>query len=135
LRFSDDGQRASYLCASGGKTYEADLVPLPPLQAQMRSTFSGTVNRTNTPIKVYLAPDRESGILTETSKSGDTVVTFTGIWNGDTLHAVTGAVISKPERVQWQPESFTLRVGDEGRHISYVCDNAGQTLTAELIAP
>ena len=36
----------------------------------------------------------------------DTIVVFTGIWDGDTMHAVTGEVVSKPEKVRWKPESF-----------------------------
>lgn len=135
LQFSPDGQRATYQSVSGGHTYRAELSPLPQLLARLSPVYKGSVLPGNTPIRVSLAADRTSGILTETSKSGDTVVTFTGLWDGDTLRAVTGEIVSKPERVRWQPESFTLRPDREARTLSYSCNDGGKILTATLAVP
>jgi hypothetical protein len=83
-------------------------------------------------LTINLAADRKSGTMTQSSKSGDTVVRFTGIWDGDILRAVTNEVISKPESIQWKPESFTLRFAEGGKHGSYECNSEGRLYTAEL---
>ena len=132
LRFSDDGRQATYECVASGKTYFADLAAQSQFLARLASVYQGTVGSTKIPIKIAIAADRKSGVLTETSKSGDTVVAFTGVWDDRTFRAVTGDVISKPEKVQWKPESFALQFSEDGRHVSYSCNDAGQTLTADL---
>jgi hypothetical protein len=135
LRFSDDGRQAGYECVAGGRTYVANLSAQSELLARVAPIYKGTVLPNNTPIKITIAADRRTGTLAETTKSGDTVVAFTGIWDGDTLHAVTGEVISKPEKVQWRPESFSLRITGNGRRASYSCKDEGKILTAELSGP
>jgi hypothetical protein len=88
-----------------------------------------------TPLTVNLAVDRKSGTMTQTSKSGDTVVKFNGVWDGTTLRAVTDAVIAKPNNTQWKPESFRLRFADDWKRGSYECDSEGNLYTAELSSP
>ena len=88
-----------------------------------------------TPLTINLAVDRKSGTMTQTSKSGDTVVKFNGVWDGTTLRAVTDAVIAKPNNTQWKPESFTLRFADDWKRGSYECDSEGNLYTAELSSP
>ena len=82
-----------------------------------------------------MAADHNSGTMTQSSRSGDTVVRFSGIWDGDILRAVTNEVISKPKNVQWQPESFTLRFADDGKRGTYECNSEGRLYTAELSPP
>jgi len=135
LQFAQDGQRATYQCAANGHTYRADLAPLPELLARLTTVYKGTVMPGNMPIRISLAADRKSGTLTETSKSGDTIVTFTGLWDGEVLHVVTGEVVSKPEKVRWRPESFTLRASPDARSLTYTCNDQGNILTANLSAP
>jgi hypothetical protein len=73
--------------------------------------------------------------MTQGSKSGDLVVKFNGVWDGPILRAVSGEVISKPKNIQWQPESFTLRLGEDGKRGTYECNSEGHLYTAELVAP
>ena len=73
--------------------------------------------------------------MTQSSKSGDVVVRFNGVWDGTTLHAVTDEVLAKPPNVKWDPESFTLRFEAGGRSGSYECNAGGHTYTAQLSAP
>ena len=73
--------------------------------------------------------------MTQTSKSGDTVVKFNGIWDGDTLRAVTNEVIAKPKNIQWNPESFTIRLAEQGKRAFYECNSDDRLYTAELSAP
>jgi TonB family protein len=70
--------------------------------------------------------------MTQSSKSGDTVVRFNGIWDGDILRAVTNEVISKPKNVQWEPESFTLHFANDGKTATYECLADGKTYVADL---
>ncbi|MGZ5004508.1 MAG: hypothetical protein ACXV8H_03225, partial [Chthoniobacterales bacterium] len=67
--------------------------------------------------------------------SGNTVVRFTGVWDGDILRAVTSEVISKPANIEWKPESFTLTFAEDGRSGWYECIDAGHTYAAQLSAP
>jgi hypothetical protein len=62
-------------------------------------------------------------------------VRFAGIWDGTTLRAVTGDVVAKPPKVQWQPESFTLRFDPDGKRGTYECVSEGKTYTADLATP
>jgi hypothetical protein len=99
------------------------------IRAQGEDSGSGT------PLTINLAVDRKSGTMTQTSKSGDTVVKFNGVWDGTTLRAVTDEVITKPENTQWRPESFTLRFAEDWKRGSYECNSEGSFYTAELSPP
>lgn len=99
------------------------------IRAQGEHSDSGT------PLTINLAVDRKSGTMTQTSKSGDTVVKFNGVWDGTTLRAVTDAVIAKPKNSQWKPESFTLRFAEDWKRGSYDCNSEGSLYTAELSPP
>src|SRR5207237_1226013 len=101
LKFSEDGQRAAYQCVADGKNYNADLSAQSEFFTRIAPLYKGKISPGDTPIGIAIGANRKSGILTETTKSGDTVVAFTGIWDGDTMHAVTGEVISKPEKARW----------------------------------
>jgi hypothetical protein len=63
------------------------------------------------------------------------VVKFEGIWDGSTLRAVTNEVVSKPAKVKWDPESFTLRFSEDGRTGVYEFNSDGKNYTAQLSAP
>ena len=132
LRFSEDGAQADYECVAEGITYFANLSAQSEFVAHLAAVYAGTVSSSNTPIKIVIGADRKSGTLTETSKSGETAVRFTGVWTEDTFHGVTGDVVSKPGKVQWKPESFTLRVMDDGQRLEYTCNDDGRILTGEL---
>ena len=137
LQFSDDGKSGTYECNADGKTYVADLTAQSvgsTAAAKLSSVYKGTITG-GTPLTIALAPDRKSGTMTETSKSGDVVVKFGGIWDGSILRAVTNEVISKPAKVKWDPESFTLRFSEDGRTGSYECNANGKYYTAQLSAP
>jgi serine/threonine protein kinase len=140
LRFVDDGKSATYECFADGKTYVADLSPQSAPMVKAAPIYKGTIRArgesgSGTPLTINLAADRKSGTMTETSKSGDTVVRFNGIWDGDILRAVTNDVISKPANIQWKPESFTLRFAEDGKRGSYECNSEGHLYTAELSQP
>ena len=138
LRFAEDGKRGSYLCVGEGKTYSADLSAESANAATASSIYKGTIDKYGSsprPLTINLSADRKSGTMTQTSKSGDVVVRFNGVWDGTTLHAVTDEVLSKPANVRWDPESFTLRFEDGGRGGSYECKAEGHTYAAQLSAP
>jgi serine/threonine protein kinase len=140
LRFAEDGKSASYECVANGKTYVADLSPQSAPAVKAASIYKGTIRTqgesgSGTALTINLAADRKSGTMTQSSKSGDTVVRFNGIWDGDILRAVTNEVISKPKSVQWEPESFTLRFSEEGKRGSYECNSEGRVYSAELSPP
>jgi serine/threonine protein kinase len=140
LRFADDSKSATYECAADGKNYVADLSAQSAPAVKTAPIYKGTIRAkgesgSGTPLTINLAADRKSGRMTQTSKSGDTVVRFNGIWDGDILRAVTNEVISKPKNVQWKPESFTLRFAEGGKRGSYECNSEGRLYTAELSPP
>lgn len=135
LKFSEDGQRATYQCVANGKTYEANLAAQSEFLARLASVYKGKISPGEAALVITIGANRKSGLLTETTKSGNTVVTFTGIWDGDTMHAVTGEVVSKPDKVRWKPESFNLIAKDDGRRLSYTCNDEGTILTADLSPP
>jgi serine/threonine protein kinase len=140
LHFADDGKSATYECVADGKTYVADLSAQSAPAVKAAPIYKGTIlargeKGSGTPLTINLAADRKSGTMTQTSKSGDTVVRFNGIWDGDILRAVTNEVISKPTNVQWKPESITLRFADDGKRGSYECNSEGRFYTAELTPP
>ncbi len=136
LQFADDGKSASYECSAQGKTYIAELIPLslPAKAWKLRSTYKGTITG-GTPLTIVFGEDRKSGTMTQTAKSGDVVVKFDGIWDGSVLRAVTNDVVSKPAKVKWDPESFTLQFSDDGRSGSYDCSADGKHYTARLSSP
>jgi hypothetical protein len=137
LHFADSGS-GSYECVAGGKTYIADLSAQSASAAKTSSIYKGTIDKYSNsprPLTISLSADRKSGTMTQSSKSGDVVVRFNGVWDGTTLHAVTDEVLSKPTNVKWDPESFTLRFADGGRSGSYECSAGGHTYTAQLSAP
>jgi serine/threonine protein kinase len=140
LRFADDGKSATYECIAVGKTYVADLSVQSAPVMNVGPLYKGTIRAqgesgAGTPLTVSLAADRKSGTMTQTSKSGDTIVRFNGVWDGTTLRAVTDAVVAKPKNIQWRPESFTLRFAEDGKHGSYECNSEGHLYTAELSSP
>jgi serine/threonine protein kinase len=141
LHFANDGKSASYECLADGKTYVADLSAQSAPVVKTASMYKGAIRAqgehsgSGTPLTINLAADRKSGTMTQTSKSGDTVVRFNGIWDGDLLRAVTNEVISKPKNIQWKPESFTLRFAEDGKRGSYECNSEGRLYTAELSPP
>jgi len=137
LQFSDDGKTARYECNADGKTYAADLTAqtLGSTTAEnLRPVYKGTITG-GTPFTIAFGADRKSGTMTESSKSGDVVVKFAGIWDGSILRAVTNDVVSKPAKVKWNPESFTLRFSEDGRSGSYECTADGRYYTAQLSPP
>jgi serine/threonine protein kinase len=141
LRFADDGKSATYECVADGKTYVADLSALSAPVVKAGPIYKGIIRAqgehsdSGTPLTINFSPDRKSGTMTQTSKSGDTVVRFNGIWDGDILRLVTNEVLSKPKNIQWKPESFTLRFAEGGKRGSYECNSEGRLYTAELSAP
>ncbi len=140
LRFADNGKSATYECFADGKTYGADLSLQSAPVVKAGPIYKGAIRvrgekGSGTPLTINLAADRKSGTMTQTSKSGDTVVRFNGIWDGDILRAVTNDVISKPANIQWKPESFTLRFVEDGKRGSYKCKSEGHLYTAELSPP
>jgi hypothetical protein len=144
LRFGEDGKSASYECVADGNTYTADLTAQSTgsaATAKLTSIYKGAIRTegdqsgAGRPLTINLAADRKSGTMTQTSKSGDLVVKFNGVWDGSALRAVTGEVVSKPKNVQWQPESFTLRFDDSGKTGLYECNSDGRIYTAQLSTP
>jgi serine/threonine protein kinase len=137
LHFADSGS-GSYECVAGGKTYIADLSAQSASTTKAASIYKGTIDRYGSsprPLTISLSADRKSGTMTQTSKSGDLVVRFNGVWDGTKLHAVTDEVLSKPANIKWDPESFTLTFADGGRSASYECSAGGHIYTAQLSAP
>jgi serine/threonine protein kinase len=140
LRFADDAKSATYECVAEGKIYFADLAIQSAPVMKIGPIYKGTIPAQDetgpgTPLTINLAADRKSGTMTQSSKSGDTVVKFSGIWDTNTLRAVTNEVISKPKTIQWKSESFTLRFTDDGKRASYRCKSEGHVYTAELLPP
>jgi serine/threonine protein kinase len=137
LQFSDDGKSASYECNANGKIYVADLAVQTlgtATAAKLSSVYKGTVTG-GTPLTIAFGADRKSGTMTQTARSGDVVVKFAGFWDGTTLRAVTNEVVSKPAKVKWDPESFTLHFSEDGRNGSYECNADGKYYTAQLSPP
>ncbi len=84
LRFADDGKSATYECAADGKTYVADLSAQSAPVVKAGQIYKGAIrvqgeSGSGTPLTIHLAADRKSGTMTQSSKSGDTVVGFDGI--------------------------------------------------------
>jgi serine/threonine protein kinase len=138
LRFAEDGASASYECNADRKTYIAQLSGHAISTATLASIYKGTIRAQDdtrspgVPLTINLESDRKSGTMTQSSKKGDTVVKFTGVWDGTTLRAVTDEVVSKPSNIQWQPESFSLRFSDDKTSATYECKAGGKTYVASL---
>jgi PEGA domain len=84
------------------------------------------------PLAITMAGDLKSGTMTQSGKQGNFVVKFAGVWEGVELHAVTGEVVSQPAGIRWEPESFTLRFGDDGKTAGYECISGGKNYIADL---
>lgn len=136
LRFAENAKAATYECNSGGRKYVADLSAQAAAPVAKRpSSYKGTIRPSNVPIAIDLDPDRKSGTMTQSSKSGQVVVKFTAVGDNALLRAVTDEIISKPENVRWQPESFTLRFDESGERATYECISDGKTYSADLTPP
>ena len=140
LHFAEDGKSTTYECVVDGKTYVADLSRQPDPPIKIAFIYKGTMRKrgetgSGTPLEISFATDSKSGTMTESSKSGDTVVRFNGSWDGDVLSAVTNEIISKPANIQWKPESFRLHFSDDGKSASYECNSEGRLYEAELLTP
>jgi serine/threonine protein kinase len=138
LRFSEDGNTGTYECIADGKTYTARLSAANSTLSELKkiaSTYRGILKGSELPLSFNFGFDRKSGTMTQTTKSGELVVNFTGIWQDTTLRAVTGDVVSKPGNVQWQPESFTLRFDRSGKHGTYESVSDGKTYSADISPP
>ena len=138
LRFSDDGKSAFYECLAEGKTYAAELAapadrPAPRYQGRIRKDDDRRA--AGVPFTITFAADGKSGSETQSSKYGDTVVNFSGVWDGKVLRAVTDEVTSKPTQIEWKPESFILRFADDWRTASYECHAEGHVYNAQLSTP
>lgn len=101
------------------------------------TVYAGTIrvkddDLTRVPLAIVIGADLRSGTMTQSGRSGDVVVKFTGVWDGNTLRAVTDEVVAVPEGIVWQPESFTLRFAEDARHATYECTAGGKTYVAEL---
>ncbi|HZR78206.1 MAG TPA: protein kinase, partial [Chthoniobacterales bacterium] len=99
--------------------------------------YAGTIREKygsgrNSPVTIAPASDTKSGTMTQSSRKGDVVVKYTGVWDGDVLHAVTNDVISKPNGVTWEPEAFSLRFSEDGKSGTYECNADGKTYVADL---
>ena len=139
LRFGDNGNGASYECVAGGSTYVAELSAQSGAKAEAAAVYKGTIRKQGNsnggvPLTITFASDRNSGTEIQTSKYGDTVVNFSGFWDGKTLRAVTGTVVSKPKNIQWKPESFAVSFAGDWRTATYDCTAEGQHFIAELSA-
>ena len=95
-------------------------------------TVPGDSSISPRPLTIKLNSDVRSGLMTQTGKQGDTIVEFKGVWEGMTLEAVTGDVISKPPKGEWAPESFNLRFNPDGSSANYECKSSGKTYVAKL---
>jgi len=138
LSFRDDGKTGSYQSETGGKLYTADLSAQSGEIAKAALVYKGVIDKYGSsprPLTINLSADRKSGTMTQTSKYGDVVVRFNGVWNGTTLRAVTDEVVSQPKNVKWDPESFILRFSDDGRSGAYECKADGHSYTAQLSPP
>lgn len=137
LLFSKDGKNATYECNADGKTYVADLTAQTlgsTMVARLNSIYKGTITG-GIPLTITFSGDRKSGTMTQTAKSGDVVVKFAGVWDGSILRAVTSELVSKPAKVNWEPESFTLQFSEDGKNGSYECNADGKFYTAQLSLP
>ena len=140
LRFADDGKSASYERVADGSAYLAELAAQSGPKKEVAAVYKGTIRKQRdvtgrgVPLTITFAHDRKSGTETQGSKYGNTVVNFSGIWDGKTLRAMTGTVVLKPTTIQWKPESFALSFSGDWRTATYDCTAEGQHFIAELSA-
>jgi len=102
--------------------------------AKALQVYKGMISET-VPITMKFGPQCASGIMTQSSTRGDTIVKFTGVWDGDTLRAMSREVVSKPEGILWEPESFAIRFSDDGKSAFYQCNYGTEMFVAKLSAP
>ena len=102
--------------------------------AKALQVYKGMISET-VPITMKFGPQCASGIMTQSSTRGDTIVKFAGVWDGDTLRALSREVVSKPEGILWEPESFAIRFSDDGRSAFYQCNYGTEMFVAKLSAP
>jgi hypothetical protein len=81
---------------------------------------------------VELDPSGTSGTITFGSQLGDTTVRFSGERQGDKLSAKTGDVVSKPARIKWDAETFTLVFSNDASDAVYTCTLPGSDLSGTL---
>lgn len=140
LRFADDGKTGSYECIADGTNYAATLSAAYEMAMRASSVYQGTIYRGDSasgggvPLTIVLAADRKSGTETQTSPQGDTIVRFSGIWDGKILRAVTDQIVSRPNEIQWKAESFTLQFAEDWKTAVYECTSEGAHFTAQLSA-
>ena len=101
--------------------------------AKALQVYKGMISET-VPITMKFGPQCASGIMTQSSTRGDTIVKFTGVWDGATLRAFSHEVVSKPEGILWEPESFAIRFSDDGKSASYQCNYGTEMFVAKLSA-
>jgi len=87
------------------------------------------------PLTIRFDSSLRSGTMTQSTNVGDTVVLFAGTWQGGTFQARTGDVVSKPSRVKWDAEFFTLEFKPNVAAATYICIAGGRTYRAELHLP
>ena len=102
--------------------------------AKALQVYKGMISET-VPITMKFGPLCASGIMTQSSTRGDTIVKFTGVWDGATLRAFSREVVSKPEGILWEPESFAIRFSDDGKSAFYQCNYGTEMFVAKLSAP
>jgi serine/threonine protein kinase len=112
----------------------------PPARVELAPVYRGTIRAKDdsfpgkVPLVIRLEAGLKSGTMTQTSRHGDTIVRFNGVWDGTILRAVSGELVSKPPKVQWEPESFTLRFSDDGKTAHYESQADNRAYVAELAA-
>jgi hypothetical protein len=72
--------------------------------------------------------DLTSGTMMQSTKRGDFVVNFTGVYDETGFRAVIGEIVSRPPGIPSVPESFTLWFHDEGKNATYQCLTGGGLL-------
>ena len=102
--------------------------------AKALQVYKGMISET-VPITMKFGALCASGIMTQSSTRGDTIVKFTGVWDGATLRALSREVVSKPEGILWEPESFAIRFSDDGKSAFYQCNYGTEMFVAKLSAP
>jgi len=101
--------------------------------AKALQVYKGMISEA-VPITMKFGPLCASGIMTQSSTRGDTIVKFTGVWDGATLRAFSHEVVSKPEGILWEPESFDIRFSDDGKSAFYQCNYGTEMFVAKLSA-
>jgi hypothetical protein len=111
--------------------------PPPVVLAKPLPLYGGTIQASqgSVPLTIKLGADLKSGTMTQSSTRGDTIVKFAAVWDGATLRAKTREVVSQPEGILWEPESFTLRFSDDGKAADYECNYGTEIFRAILSAP